>query len=506
MENCEEGICAEDFKVPLKNIVKENEESEEKIWTKETKIGPGKINWRALAVEFTWKNIWTSREWKEIGKHFLFSFFTGFLFSALDVGTDGWSGFTFIFGTDYIKNVAGSDDTSVANKNACKYIGRFVIVAENGSESVEYYQYRCFEKDSVWGSMTLAFMFIPGLWGSFIWFGLAEQFNLCLFATLYILSLPLFPLVVIGTKLLGLINPGPEMKKLLAIVTSMEGKYESTMQFGLQLFIVMSRKDRMPSNLQWVTLLTSFLMLNKTGIESYLMYDKPSQDIKKTVQKIAGLLPMFLTATAFKLVSGALLCVIFSWWIIPVYIIMCCSGWGVVICHVKDRRLRHLYKVGLGLHPIALSRVQPKVKVLKDFDELMELKGKKYTFTGRERMQQLFFANLGWFVGTSIFLITAIIMALTCPNTSFPTLGFSNENGTTALAKYYKLSDSAIVSEDGPTTGFKILLPVLLACGLTSLGLIYWELIRTKDDTDDDEEDQEEPTDDCQDESAMELE
>ena len=262
----------------------------------------------------------------------------------------------------------------------------------------------------------------------------------------------------------------------------------------------------MPSNLQWVTLLTSFLMLNKTGIESYLMYDKPSQDIKKTVQKIAGLLPMFLTATAFKLVSGALLCVIFSWWIIPVYIIMCCSGWGVVICHVKDRRLRHLYKVGLAVDPIALNRVRPKLKVLKDFDELMELKGKKYTFTGRERMQQLFFANLGWFVGTSIFLITAIIMALTCPNTSFPTLSFSNENGTTALAKYYKLSDSAIVSEDGPTTGFKILLPVLLACGLTSLGLIYWELIRTKDDTDDDEEDQEEPTDDCQDESAMELE
>ena len=29
MENCEEGICAEDFKVPLGNIVKENEESTE---------------------------------------------------------------------------------------------------------------------------------------------------------------------------------------------------------------------------------------------------------------------------------------------------------------------------------------------------------------------------------------------------------------------------------------------------------------------------------------------
>ena len=74
MENCEDGICAEDFKVPLGNIVKENEERTEKIWTKETKIGPGKINWRALAVEFTWKNIWTKRDWKEIGKHFLFVF------------------------------------------------------------------------------------------------------------------------------------------------------------------------------------------------------------------------------------------------------------------------------------------------------------------------------------------------------------------------------------------------------------------------------------------------
>ena len=104
------------------------------IWTKETKTGPGEINWRALAAEFTTEKLWTSRDWKSIGKHFVVAFATGFFFSALDVFTDGWSGFTFIFGTDYIKNVASPNDTSVADAGSCRNIGRFVVVAETAQK------------------------------------------------------------------------------------------------------------------------------------------------------------------------------------------------------------------------------------------------------------------------------------------------------------------------------------------------------------------------------------
>ena len=106
-------------------------------------------------------------------------------------------------------------------------------------------------------------------------------------------------------------------------------------------------------------------------------------------------------------------------------------------------------------------------------------------------MQKLFSVNLGWCVGTSFFLIVALVLALTCPNASIPTITFSKLNGSItffSFLSHYKLSDAAIVSEDGPTLAFKILLPVLFACGLISLGLIYWELFNAKDNFHDEEE------------------
>ena len=449
----------------------ENTDKNEIIWTKETKTGPDEINWRALAAEFTMEKLWTKRDWKSIMKHFLFAFSTGFFFSALDVFTDGYSGFTFIFGTDYIKNVASPNDTSVADTESCKNIGRFVVVAEDGTESVEYFQYRCFEKNPIWGTVTLGFMFAPGFWAGAIWAGLGWQVNLCLFRTLWTLSVPFFPLVVIGTKLLGLINPGPEMKKLLARVNMVEARGESTMQFCVQLSIIMSREDRMPSYLQWATIITSFLMLNKTGMETYLRYDKPSPNIKTTMQKIAGLLPMFLTANVFKLVSGALLSVIFSWWTIAAYLVV----WGSLeFVRWQIWREKVLYKFDLALHPLGIVRAGPKFRELP--------------YSEKERTQQLLFGNAAWFVGTSIFLIVAIVLASTCPNTSIPKASISIQNFK--MSKY-KLSDKAIVSEEGPTLAFKILLPVLLAFGLASLGLIYWEFSDAKENIDDEDDEKE---------------
>merc|ERR550517_1701973 len=85
-----------------------------------------------------------------------------------------------------------------------------------------------------------------------------------------------------------------------------------------------------------------------------------------------------------------------------------------------------------------------------------------------------------------------MVLASTCPNTSIPILSFSVQNFTITFDKQYKLSDKAIVYEDGPTLAFEILLPVLFAFGLASLGLIYWEFSNAKENIDADEEDQEE--------------
>ena len=233
----------------------------------ETKTEHWEINWKALAAEFTWEKLWKKRDWKSIWKHFLVTFSTGFFFSAFDVITDGTSGFTFIFGAYYIKNVEHRSDSSVEHF-MCNITGRFSVIDQDGSEHVDYYRYQCFEKDPIWGFFTLACMFVPGFFADKLWSGMREQdfIGKNKYKLLRILTIPLFPLIVIGTKAARLLNDGPEMKILAARVIDREGRFESTLQFGLQLFIVPSRKDRLPSTLQWVTIATSFVMLNKAGL------------------------------------------------------------------------------------------------------------------------------------------------------------------------------------------------------------------------------------------------
>ncbi len=52
-----------------------------------------------------------------------------------------------------------------------------------------------------------------------------------------------------------------------------------------------------------------------------------------------------------------------------------------------------------------------------------------------------------------------------------------------ATKMWYKLSDKALVSKDGPTQAFKSLVPALLVCGAVSLGLIYSELSTAKEES-----------------------
>ena len=128
---------------------------------KATEMEPWEINWEALKVELTKEKQWTSKAWwKSIQNNLLISFSTGFFFSAFDLITDGTSGFTYIFGADYIKNVNDKNDSSVADSEGCKILGHFQAIDR---DSKDYCQYQCFERDPIWGSLTLIFMFVPGL-------------------------------------------------------------------------------------------------------------------------------------------------------------------------------------------------------------------------------------------------------------------------------------------------------------------------------------------------------
>ena len=51
-------------KVITEETIAQSEEATQ--MREDTKTAPGVINWRALAAEFTWENLWTKIDWKTL--------------------------------------------------------------------------------------------------------------------------------------------------------------------------------------------------------------------------------------------------------------------------------------------------------------------------------------------------------------------------------------------------------------------------------------------------------
>ena len=222
--------------------------------------------WEELGSElkglFKVRNPW----WKRL-KSFLVILAMSCLPTFFDMGSDTWSVFNFINGTIYTKHVPDFDHPSV-NSSQCTYVGPDLMTSDNSSSN---FKFECFERDPIWGAMSLVFMFYPGLW-VLQWYGKDRYKG---FKGLTFLAVPFFPLVLICVKVIGLFNPGPNWKILAERFAVQEGKFESAYQFCLQLFIVFTRADRLPSNVQLVTIVTSLLMLTKVGIDDILMKQPP---------------------------------------------------------------------------------------------------------------------------------------------------------------------------------------------------------------------------------------
>ena len=376
--------------------------------------------------------------------HFCVVLLSSLIPSFSDIFTDGLSGWTFFVGTDYLKNVESVNDSSVAH---CDLTGKFVNINKNGTQQVEFYQFKCFERDVIYGVITWVLMGLPGLLSYDIF-----KDTGCWFWPLYIfIGIP-FPVLVVVVKIADLLNPGAEMKKITGRVNELEGTWESSLQFGFQLFIMLSRNDRMLANLQWTTfctLATSFFVITKTGVQSYCQHEDPAEDNNEVPkeQRIALLITMFITAAAFKLGSGALLATIFGPWTIVAFVAVLLCGWASAAC-TETKILDFCY---LPFHPFGLISIRPELWTPR----------RNLRFTPAQRKRSLFRGNLVWFVGTMVLLTTALSMTISDP-------------GMQILGANYMLSDRGIlVTETGPTIVFLIAYPLLLTLGLASLVLIY---------------------------------
>ena len=118
-------------------------------------------------------------------------------------------------------------------------------------------------------------------------------------ATLLIIFIPnyfyysavLSSIMVIGVKVLALIVHGPEVKKLSTRVTSAESQYESSLQLLLVVTICL-KTETLPDATSVSSILSSILVIGKSGAESYLtfgeenMLEKCGQGWKGLVNKL----------------------------------------------------------------------------------------------------------------------------------------------------------------------------------------------------------------------------
>ena len=92
------------------------------------------------------------------------------------------------------------------------------------------------------------------------------------------LLIPFFPLQVLFFKLLSVLKSGPEVEKVGSLMTYLEGSFESSLQSVLQLYVIFEKFDRETSTTQWLTLISSFVLLAKTALKA-AFHDNPGMVI-----------------------------------------------------------------------------------------------------------------------------------------------------------------------------------------------------------------------------------
>ena len=267
------------------------------------------INFSALRRELSIQKLWRGRTWNEILRHFFVALIFGAFGSFIDISTDGLSAKSFIRGANYTKWVKNLSDP--ANHNDCVHTGRFTSF--NPGPEIEYEEIVCFEEDPIWGWVTVLFMFFPAFLSADEVARIVMDVqgkrsyprHLLLVLCLAFPCLIMFPLVFISVKVVCLINPGPQWKRLNVRITGLEGSWESAFQTVLTLFIIFTRADRQPSNVQIASVVASIAMVTKTSIADYLSPKQPL-NLTEELKAAATLLPLFLSNAMFKVLSLAI--------------------------------------------------------------------------------------------------------------------------------------------------------------------------------------------------------
>ena len=445
-------------------------------------IDLGEDSLAALISEFKWENMWFEqvpnckekkfRGWKNIGKTFGIAMSFGLTLSIFDMSSDFLTFWLFLNGDNYTKTVPSEDNPYVTGSFNCSKTGHFYSYLE---QNITSYSFDCLERNPVFAWFTLAFILLPApnLCLALIsrgpsWIGLA----------FLALILP-FPVTVLLVKSTALFNNGKEFKWLNRMVTEAEARWESSLQFCLQLFIVFTRGDRQPSFPQLFSIAMSILMMSKGSIGNFLSDDDDDpQPLGHRIVTIGTMFPVHLTNLVFKLGSLSIICALLSLnavWIYLFLALICLLLW-------LHPRTRHLTK-SAGGHVVGLPNT-----ATPDVNFVACARRELCNWCSKNNLRTW---NLVWLALNSTLLLSLTITANLWPDFPIPLL-FPFQDSTLKKAfprQIVQLSEFRGVASDGGELRLADLpivedisllnsaVAVILTCGVVSAFLIHWQLI-----------------------------
>ena len=147
--------------------IEELKKSEETKYPEDSKVPDDLIfifhqNSLFLLNNVTTLNLTKLKNESSFTKSFNILVFFQFCESLFDIGTDGLSSYYYFVGSNYVKIVSNITDAAVMNSDFnCTYISTaYYMIGKNET----MYEFVCFEKDPIYGALTLAVMALPGFY------------------------------------------------------------------------------------------------------------------------------------------------------------------------------------------------------------------------------------------------------------------------------------------------------------------------------------------------------
>ena len=362
-------------------------------------------------------------------------------------------------------------DPYVTGDFNCTKTGHFY---DYQTDNITSFTFQCRETNPVFAWFTFWLMLLPAI-------------NLCLalasrgpwWVILAVLTIIIpFPITLLIVKSIALFNTGKEFASINQMVTEAEARWESSLQFCLQLFIVFTRGDRQPSTPQLFSIVMSVLVMTKGSIGNFLAVEEP-QPLGHHIVKIGTLFPVHFTNLVFKLGSLSIICALLSFNALWLYLLVSIL-WLILWLHPHTR---HLTK-SAGGHVVGLPNTStPDVNFVSCARrELCKWCSKK----------NLLVWNIIWLVINSTLLLVLATTANIWPTIPIPTFYPFDDSTLEKLFpnQVHQLSSFRGVSSQSGRLRFADLpivqdiyilncgIITIFICGVVSIYLIYWQLIK----------------------------